>query len=135
MGAVAYTLVRATPHQLVYSFTGDGAGTLAYATFAANAVAGPLSTAIAACAGQCDSNAKATSALIYGASFVGAISAAAIITNIQTRITLTLTTTIKFTPGLTAVDDGGTNNPALVLTPEAASTGFLYITHRWSPTV
>lgn len=140
MAAIAFTFVRATPHQLIYSFdAGVNAGTLIYATFAAATVAGPLKTAIDACAGQCDSSAKAVSALISGESFVGALSLAAIITNIQSTILLQTTTAATTTPSLTAVDGGGGNSPDLLITPDAGGAGgcagFLMITHRWSPTV
>jgi hypothetical protein len=135
MGAIAYTLVRATPHQLIYSYTGDAAGTLAYATMAADAsVTGPLKTALAALSGETDSNAKATAALLTGAPFAGAVTAS-ITTNIQSQIVDSTLTTTKAGVGVTAVDNGAGNSPDIVLTPDAASTGHLFITHRWSPTV
>lgn len=125
MAAVAYTLVSATAKQLVYSWLGDSAGTLAYATMAADAsVDGPLKSTLAALSGETDSNAKAISALISGESFVGAVTAL-VKTGIQSRVVLS--TGAAVVPLLTAVDNGAGNSPDITIGVAAAGTGFLFI--------
>jgi len=138
MAAIAYTKVTATTNQLVYAWTGDAAGTLSYATMLADALTATgtcLKSTLTAVGGQCDSNAKAVSALLTGEAFTGA-GGSSITTNVQCSILYTATTSLKTVPALTAVDDGGTNNPALTLTPDAGgggtASGLLYITLRHS---
>lgn len=133
MAAIAFTKVVATDNEVVYSWTGDSAGTLAYATLAADAgTTSTIGRILASLSGQCNSNAKAVSALQTGESFVGT-SGSTIVTNIQSKLVYTASTTGKAPTSLTAVDDGGTNNPLITLTPDgAASSGFLYITHVFS---
>lgn len=125
MAAVAFTKVRAKPNRLVYTWTGDAAGDLAFATLLADAVAGPLKTQLAAVAGQCDSDAKATAALLTGASFTGAVSGAAIETNCRSSVVWQTGATAI--PLLTAADDGAGNNPKLTITVAAAGTGILVV--------
>ena len=128
MAAVAFTKVVATDNQLVYSWTGDSVGTRTYAQLAADAgTTTTLGKILASLAGQCDSNTKAVSALQTGATFAGLNGN--ITTNIQSTLVYTLSTAAKYPGFLTATDDGGTNNPQLNITTEAASEGFLYITH------
>lgn len=137
MAGNTFTLVRATAHQMIYSYDNQaGPGTLAIATLSADAVTGPLKTALAAVTGQCDSNAKATAAMITGASFVGAVSGAAIISNIQCRVVPDTFSAGKAPPCLTAVDSGADNSPLLTLTSDTASaTGYIFVQHVWSPQV
>lgn len=141
MSAIAFTLVRKTPHQLIYSFDGDAAGTLDYATMLADALAGrtsgqtdsPLHAALVAAGAQCTSDAKATSALITGETFVGGgVATPSITTNINSRVQQATATASKAPVGLTAVDSGGGNDPNVVLTPDGAATGWLYIEQRMS---
>jgi hypothetical protein len=136
LAANNFTLVRATPHQLIYSYDNQaGPGTLPIATLLADAVTGPLKTALTSSSGECNSDAKANAALITGAPFVGAITAS-VTTNIQSTVQPLAFTAGKAPPCLTAVDSGGGNDPLLTLTSDTASqTGNIFITHRWSPTV
>lgn len=134
MAAVAFTLAQASGQHLTYAWSGDAAGTLSYTTLMTDAVTGPLRTALTAVASQCDTNGKATSALISGAAFTG-VSGSSITTNIQCRMVtetrglLAATTSV---PGLTAVDSGAGNNPELVVTPGDTLTGTLFIVFRHS---
>lgn len=125
MAAIAFTKVLAAADQLVYSWLGDAAGTLTYATLVADAtVTGPLLTALQAITGECNTNGKATSALISGAAFSG--------TSGTTRQTWIQTIVLNQTPiatGLLATDSGGDNQPLLTLTPAADTNGMLFITH------
>jgi hypothetical protein len=133
MAAVAFTKIVSTDNQIVYSWTGDVAGDLAYATLAADVgTTSTLGRIIASLAGQCGTDAKAVAALQTGASFVGTVSGAAIVTNIQCDLVYTLSTATKYPGFINAIDDGGTNSPKLTLTAEANSSGFLYITHVFS---
>jgi len=128
MAAIAYTLVRATPYRLIYSWTGDAAGTLLNTTIMTDAVAGPLKTALTLALLECDSAAKATAAIITGASFVGAVTAT-VITSVQTVVVYQTLTTAKAPPALTAADSGAANAADLVLTPDgSAAAGWLFIT-------
>ena len=132
MAAVAFTKVVATDNQIVYSWTGDAAGDLAYATLAADVgTTSTIGKIIAALAGECNSDAKATAALQTGASFTSTTNKT-VTTNIQSTLVYTSSTAAKYPGFLNALDDGATNNPKLTLTAEAASSGFLYITHHHS---
>jgi hypothetical protein len=114
---------------LVYTWTGDSAGTRTFAQILADAgTTTTLGKALAELAGECNSNDKAIAALLTGASFTGT-SGKVITSNIQCHMTYTLSTSAKYPGFLTATDDGGTNNPQLTITAEAASEGILYITH------
>jgi hypothetical protein len=133
MAAIAYTLVRSTPHQLVYAWTGDAAGDLTYATLTADAVNGPLKAALAAAAGLTDTNAKATACLITGSFALSALSSG--FSDIETSVVYEVIAAAEAAAGLTATADGG-NSPQLTLTPDASvASGWLCVTHRWSPTV
>lgn len=130
MAAIAYTFVRATPYQLIYSWTGDAAGTLAYSVYSAQTVSGPLKVAIDALNAETDSAAKATAAVITGAPFVGAVTAS-VTSNIQTTTIVNLIAAGFAPPELTAADSGAGNTPDIVLTPDAGATeGFIFITKR-----
>jgi hypothetical protein len=129
MAAVAFTKVVSTDNQIVYSWTGDAPGDLAYATLAADVgTTSTIGRIIASLAGQCGTDAKAAAALQTGASFTGTLSGT-IATSIQSTLVYTLSTSAKYPGFINAIDDGGTNNPKLTLTAEANSSGFLYITH------
>ena len=132
MAAVAYTKVTATQNQLVYSWTGDVAGTLAFATLLADATAGsPLRDALVTATAHTDSNAKATAALLSGAPFTGTgVTPPTITTNIQS--TILQHTGATAVPLVTAVDSGVGDTPDLVITVAAAGTGLLFITQRHS---
>lgn len=133
MAAIAYTLVRSTPHQIVYSWTGDLAGDLTYATLTADAVNGPLKTALVAVAGLTDTNAKATACLVTGSFAVAALSSG--FSDIETSVVYEVVPAGEAAAGLTATAGVG-NSPQLTLTPETSVTsGWIYVTHRWSPTV
>ena len=125
MAAVAFTLAVAAADQLVYSWTGDAAGTLTYATLVSNAVTGPLKTALQAITGECNTDAKATAALVTGASFTGTNGTAR-----QTWIQASVLSVAAVGYGLAATEDPGVNDqPLLTLTPAASTGGFLYLTH------
>lgn len=144
MADILFTFVRATPHQLIYSFdAGVTAGTLLHSVMIGNAVAGPLLTALQAVVGLCTNTDKATIALLTGGGTVNAeVATAALTTNIQPYIGVTVPTAAKTSPALTAVragaNGGVASSPDYVLTPDSGGvggcTGVLYITHRWSPT-
>lgn len=128
--ALTYTLVRATPNQLVYAWasTGAEAGDLSFATMLADAQAGGLlKQMLTKLDGECNSDAKATSALITGEAFTGA-SGAVIQSDIQCDVVVQTATTAKAPPALTAADDGATNDPKLTITADAATAGWLRIT-------
>lgn len=124
MAAVAFTLAVAAADQLVYSWTGDAAGTLTYATLVSNAVTGPLRTALLDIIGECNTDAKATAALITGAAFTGTSTTAR-----QTWIQAAVLPVAAVGYGLAATDSGADNQPLLTLTPAANTGGFLYLTH------
>lgn len=132
MAVINATKVAATTNELIYTFTGTGAdtGTIAYATLVADAAAGPagtstLKTVLSGLAGQCDSNAKAISALITGAdAFTGAVSGSAITTNIEVKLVAATGTAI---PSITAADDGATNNPQYTFATAGVGQCWLYI--------
>jgi len=129
MPAVAFTKVVSTDNQIVYSWTGDSVGDLAYATLAADVgTTSTLGRIITSLAGQTNSAAKAIAALQTGVSFTGT-SGGIFATSIQSTLVYTSSTSAKYPGFLNAADDGGTDNPKLSLTAEAASTGFLFITH------
>ena len=131
MAAVAFTLAAATPNQLVYNWTGDADGTLAFGTMLADAVDGPLKAALASVDGECNSNTKASQALLIGSPFVG-VSTKTRETSIQSTLLYQQSTAAKYPGTLVAVDSGGNNDPDLTIGVEAASEGFLFITHRHS---
>lgn len=132
MAVINATKVAATTNELIYTFTGTGAdtGSIAYATLVADAATGTagtttLKSVLTGLAGQCDSNAKAISALITGAdSFTGALSGSAITTNIEVKLVAGAVAAI---PSVTAVDDGGTNNPAINFATTGVGQCWLYI--------
>lgn len=134
MAAVTFTLVQASGQHLTYAWSGDAAGTLAYPTLVTDAVTGPLRTALLALAGEVNSNGKAASALLSGATFTGALTSS-VTSNIQCRLlteTRDLLGTADSVAGLTGVDSGAGNNPDLVLTPGAGLTGSLFLFYKHS---
>lgn len=125
MAAVAFTKVAANPFSLVYTWTGDAAGTLLGATLATDAALGsPLRSKLAALLGECDTDAKAQAALLGGQAFVGAVTA-----NVESHIRSRIVhqTGATAAPLLTAADSGAGNNPDLTLTVAAAGTGYLIV--------
>jgi hypothetical protein len=132
MAVINATKVSATTNELTYTFTGAGAdtGTITYATLVADAFTGTsgtstLKTVLSALAGQCDSNAKAISALITGEQFTGAGAGTPVITtNIEVKLVASTGTAIPF---VIAVDDGATNNPAINFGTAGAGQCWLYI--------
>lgn len=126
-----FVLENSTPHKLIYSWDDEaGPGTLTLATLLSDAVAGPLKDKLTALDGECNSDPKATAALLTGATFTGAISAGPITSKIQSRVVITAFTAGKAPPALTCVDSGGGNDPLLTLTSDtAAGTGLLIIEH------
>lgn len=139
MATGTVTLVSANPNRSCYSFAftvGQTAVTLPFLTMLGDAVTGPLKTQLAALTAQTDTNAKAISALISGESFVGGgVGTPTIVSRINSYLVHMTLTSAAAATSVTAVDDGATDSPALVLTPSAnaASTGFLFIVHVWSP--
>jgi hypothetical protein len=133
MAVINATKVSATTNELIYTFTGAGAdtGTITYATLVADALTGTsgtstLKTVLAALTGQCDSNAKAISALITGEQFTGAgAGTPAITTNIEVKLVASTGTAI---PSVTAADDGASNNPQITFATAGAGQCWLYIT-------
>jgi hypothetical protein len=133
MAVITATLKNATQNELVYTFTGAGAdtGTITYATLVADApavtVAGAsnLKTILTAVGGECNSNDKAISALITGEAFTGT-SGKSLTTNIEVKLVAATGTAIPF---VTAVDDGGTNNPQVNFGTAGAGQCWLFVTH------
>ena len=136
MATITATLKNATQNELVYTFTGTGSdtGSIAYATLVADAPAvtalgaSNLKTILTSLAGECGaaSNAGAISALITGETFTGTLSAKPITTNIEVKLVAATAAAIPF---VTAVDDGGTNNPAINFGTAGIGQCWLYITH------
>ena len=130
MAVINATKVAATTNELTYTFTGTGAdtGTISYATLVADAVSGPsgtstLKSVLQTVGGQCDSNAKAISALITGEAFTGA-GGASFTTNIEVKLVAGTGTAI---PSVTAADDGATNNPQITFATAGVGQCWLYI--------
>jgi hypothetical protein len=132
MAVINATKVSATTNELTYTFTGTGAdtGTISYATLVADALTGTagtstLKTVLTSLAGQCDSNAKAISALITGEQFTGAgVGTPALTTNIEVNLVSSTGTAI---PSVTAADDGATNNPQITFATAGVGQCWLYI--------
>jgi hypothetical protein len=137
MAVITATKVAATQNELIYTFTGTGAdtGTIAYATLVADAAAvtasgaSNLKTILTGLAGQCDSNAKAVSALITGEGFTGAVSGATIASNIEVKLVSAATAAV---PTVTAADDGATNNPQYTFATGGVGQCWLYVKHVYS---
>jgi hypothetical protein len=133
MAIITATLKNATQNELVYTFTGTGAdtGTIAYATLVADApattVAGAsnLKTILTALTGECNSAPKAISALITGEAFTGT-SGKVSTTNIEVKLVAGTAAAIPF---VTAVDDGGTNNPAINFGTAGVGQCWLFVKH------
>lgn len=128
MAVITATKVKSTSNELIYTFTGTGAdtGTITYATLVADAVTGsPMKTILSSLAGQCDSNAKAISALITGEAFTGA-SGSTLTTDIEVKLVAGTAAAIPF---VTAADDGATNNPALNFGTTGIGQCWLYVKH------
>ena len=133
MAVIAATKVNATQNELVYTFTGTGAdtGTITYATLLADALsptvvdASNLKTILASVGGECDSNAKAISALITGEAFTGA-SGKTRTTNIEVKLVSAVATAV---PTVAAADDGATNNPQIAFATAGVGQCWLYIKH------
>lgn len=128
MAVITATKVKSTSNELIYTFTGTGAdtGTITYATLVADAVTGsPMKTILSSLAGQCDSNAKAISALITGEAFTGA-GGSAITTDIEVKLVAATGTAI---PSVGAADDGATNNPQIAFATAGVGQCWLYIKH------
>jgi hypothetical protein len=130
MAVINATKVSATTNELTYTFTGTGAdtGTITYATLVADALTGTagtstLKTVLASLAGECNSNAKAISALITGETFTGT-SGASITTNIEVNLVSSTGTAI---PSVIAADDGATNNPQITFATAGVGQCWLYI--------
>jgi hypothetical protein len=131
MAVIPATKVAATTNELTYTFTGTGAdtGTITYASLVADAATGTsgtstLRTVLQSLGGQCDSNAKAISALITGEAFTG-VSGSSITTNIEVKLVSATGTAI---PSVTAADDGATNNPQITFATAGVGQCWLYIT-------
>jgi hypothetical protein len=129
---VVFTKVRATPHQIVYALEGANASDLTYATLLADAVDGPLKSALVAAAGLTDTAAKAIACLLTGSFPLAAVSSG--FSDIQATSSAALPGVVVITVGA-GVDAG--NSPKLIVETNngAPGTGYLYVTHRWSPTV
>lgn len=130
MGVINATKVKATANELIYTFTGAGAdtGTIAYATLVADAVTGPLKVALQSVDAQCDSNAKAISALVTGEAFTGA-GGSSITTNIEVKLVAATGTAI---PYVTAADSGAGNDPDYNFGTAGVGQCWLYIRHAHS---
>lgn len=127
MGAIAFTLLGKTQNRLVYFFTGDAAGTLTYATWLADAIAGSdLAVAATALGGTCDSDAKAGLAIAGLAADGTSPSKGGICAQITSY---TLVTTAKAPVTVQGKDSGAGNNPDILLTPDASTNGILTIIH------
>ena len=133
MAVITATLKNATQNELVYTFTGTGAdtGTITYATLLADAPAvtalgaSNLKTILTAVGGECNSNDKAISALITGEAFTGT-SGTVRTTNIEVKLVAGTAAAIPF---VTAVDDGGTNNPQVNFGTAAVGQCWLFVKH------
>jgi hypothetical protein len=132
MAVITATKVAATTNELTYTFTGTGAdtGTITYASLVADAATGTsgtstLKTVLQNLGGQCDSNAKAISALITGEQFTGAgTGTPSLTTNIEVKLVAATGTAI---PSVTATDDGATNNPQITFATAGVGQCWLYI--------
>lgn len=130
MAVITATKVSATTNEITYTFTGTGAdtGTIPYATLVADALTGTagtstLKTVLSSLAGECNSNAKAISALITGEAFTGT-SGASITTNLEVNLVSSTGTAIPF---VTAVDSGASNNPDIAFGTAGIGQCWLYI--------
>lgn len=110
---VAFTFVCATPHQQVYAWSGSAAGRLPKAVLVANAAPGPLGPILSDLTVATDD--EAILALIAG---VGT----------AVQATLVWSSGATAAPRLTVTKD-----LSLVVDVAAKGSGFLFITHRWSP--
>lgn len=131
------TLVRATPHQIVYAVPTGNAATIdiAYATLLADSVTGPLKTALVAAQGQTPAQADAKACLLTGSLALSSLSSG--FSDIESIFSCDNAAAGIVTAVSADVDGVTANSPKIVLIQNAANSdgGFLYITHRWSPTV
>lgn len=124
MAAVAFTAVTATENEIVFSWSGDAAGSLTLATMVAAAKSNSaLKAILSGLTANCN-GADAVAALITGATFTG-VNGESVTTNIHARVE----SGAAVAAGLAAAEEGATNSPQLTITPAAASSGWLYVTH------